>query len=111
MSEPQDPLAWQTTPPVAAQPWGLPMAGWQPVPPTPGAATASLVLGLCSVVLCPLLGPVAIVLGRRALRHIDGSETPLSGRGQAKWGVVSGWVGVAMTLAMAVMVAVYYATG
>jgi hypothetical protein len=106
--EPQDPPAWQTAP--QAQPWGLPMAGWQPVPPTPGTATASLVFGLSSVVICPLVGPAAIVLGRRALRRIDGSEGALAGRGQAKWGVITGWAGVVLTLVMAVLVAIYAAT-
>lgn len=109
--EPQDPPPWQTAPPPPVQPWGQPMAGWTPVAPTPGSATAALILGISSVIICPLVCPAAILLGRRAVRQIDGADGKLGGRGQAKWGLIMGWVGVALTLVMATLVAVYFATG
>ncbi len=89
------------------QPW---VAGWQPKPPMPDAAVASLVFGISSLVLCPLAFPAAICLGRRAIKRIDASEGRMGGRTQAKWGVILGWAGFVLTLAMAVLIAVYYAT-
>lgn len=125
-AEPQDPPAWQTTPPPPAAGWAPPqgppapslqaapaqpmVGGWQPAAPTPGSATAALIFGISSVVICPLVCLPAILLGRRALRRIDGADGTLGGRGQAKWGVVMGWIGVALTLVMAALVAIYFAT-
>ncbi len=63
---------------------------WQPAPPTPGAATASLLVGITAVVLLPLVGPVAVWLGSRAKRRIDASEGALGGRAVANWGVWHG---------------------
>ncbi len=53
-------------------------------------ATIALVLGIVSLVLCSVLGPVAWVVGGRAVREIDASGGRLGGRGQAKAGQVLG---------------------
>ena len=102
---------WQ--PPPGWQPGGQPQYGhrmtWQPAPPTPGAATASLLVGITAVVLLPLVGPVAVWLGSRAKRRIDASQGALGGRAVASWGVWMGWVGVLLTLVMAALVAIYFA--
>src|SRR5690349_21926899 len=110
--EPQDPPPWQTASPAAdwAPPVARPMVGWTPAAPTPGSATAALIFGISSVVVCPLVCLPAILLGRRAMRQIDVADGRLGGRGQAKWGLVMGWVGVALTLVMAALVAIYFAT-
>lgn len=79
--------------------WQQQHGGWQPAPQTPGSATASLILGICSIVLCPpILGPLAIVYGNKAKREIDGAGGRLGGRGMAQAGVITGWIGVGITL-------------
>ena len=82
---------WQ--PPPGWQPGGQPQYGhrmtWQPAPPTPGAATASLLVGITAVILLPLVGPVAVWLGSRAKRRIDASQGALGGRAVAS-GAVAG---------------------
>ena len=105
------PGSWQ--PPPGWQPGGQPQYGhrmtWQPAPPTPGAATASLLVGITAVILLPPVGPVAVWLGSRAKRRIDASEGALGGRAVANWGVWMGWIGVLLTLVMAAMIAIYFA--
>lgn len=53
-------------------------------------ATVALVLGIVSLVLCSVLGPVAWVIGGGAVREIDASGGRLGGRGQAKAGQILG---------------------
>jgi hypothetical protein len=68
-------------------------------PPDPGrqlrnadGATASLVLGIISWVLCPVICSIpAIVLSRQARAAIDASPTPLAGKDNASAGF---WLGV-----------------
>jgi hypothetical protein len=68
-------------------------------PPDPGmklrtadGATASLVLGIISWVICPILCSIpAIILARQARAEIDRSPTPLAGKDNASAGF---WLGV-----------------
>ncbi len=68
-------------------------------PPDPGArlrsaegATASLVLGIISWIICPIVCSIpAIVLARQARAEIDASPTPLAGKDNASAGF---WLGV-----------------
>jgi hypothetical protein len=68
-------------------------------PPDPGVqlrtadgATASLVLGIISWVICPIICSVpAIILARQARAEIDRSPTPLAGKDNASAGF---WLGV-----------------
>jgi hypothetical protein len=103
--DPPAPPAW---PPGGQPQYGQRMT-WQPAPPTPGVATASLLVGITAVILLPLVGPVAVWLGSRAKRRIDASEGALGGRAVATWGVAMGWIGVLLTLAMAALVVIYFA--
>jgi hypothetical protein len=63
----------------------------------PNAVTA-LVLGVLSIVLCPLLGPVAWVLGRKGEQDVDRSGGAVGGRGLATAGKVLGMVGTGLIL-------------
>jgi len=120
MNNPQDPNLTPPEPPTS--PTGLPQSqsGWQtpqappqpppgyqqqyqqqypgqPMPslPTNGKATAALVLGICGLLLCPLvLSVVALVLGYQARTEIDQSGGTQDGRGLAVAGIVLGWIGV-----------------
>ncbi|MBE2319070.1 DUF4190 domain-containing protein [Solirubrobacter sp. CPCC 204708] len=75
---------------------------WQPPPYPPpqqqsNAAVVSLVLGICGLVVCPLVCSVAaLVYASKAFTEIDSSGGRLTGRDLAKAGQVLGWVGVAL---------------
>ena len=57
-------------------------------------ATMAFVLGLISVLMMPILGPVSWYLGRKAVREIDAdSGTTYRNRGLAVAGMVLGIVG------------------
>lgn len=59
-----------------------------------GLATTAFVLGIMSVVGMPFVGPVAWVLGRRAVREIDSSlVTRYRNRGIGVAGIVLGIIG------------------
>ena len=61
--------------------------------------TTALVLGCVSIVFCQIiLGPAAIIEGRKAQRRIDESNGTLTGRGMATAGVVLGCIAVALFL-------------
>lgn len=95
---PEEPRPTATWPP-ARDP--APAAGhastWPPPDPgyqlrTADGATASLVLGIVSWVICPIVSSIpANVLARQARREIDASPTPLGGKDNASAGF---WLGV-----------------
>ena len=62
-------------------------------PPNASNAVTALVLGILGVLLCPLLGPIAWVLGRRGEQEVDASGGAVGGRGLATAGKVLGMVG------------------
>lgn len=98
------PVAPPTPAPVPVPP---PVSHWPGTPPqaygTPtrlaSNATASLVLGIVGLVMCPLIASVpAIILGRNAKREIRAHPHELSGESQATWGIALGWIGVVLSL-------------
>jgi hypothetical protein len=80
--------------------------GQQPPPPqwgqphyqrSSGEATAALVLGICGIVVCPIVCSIlALVFGYRARREIDNSGGMIGGRGNAIAGIVTGWIGLGL---------------
>src|ERR671910_248379 len=83
------PPQWQQSQPQQPQPW-------QPQT-TPGSATASLILGICSLVVCGIIcGPLALVYGNKARKEIDASGGRLGGRRMATAGIVLGWIGIGL---------------
>ena len=72
-------------------------------PPTSGLATASLVLGITSFVVCGLLGIPAVICGHMALNQIDNSALPMGGRGMAIAGLVCGYLINLLILAIVVV--------
>ena len=107
----QQPGSWQQQgypppgpPPPGYPPSGNPPPGYPQYPQYPQQgpvqyapdhpkATTSLVLGLLSVVLCQVLGPVAWVIGKRTVSEIDASQGRYGGRGSAQAGYILGVVG------------------
>lgn len=95
--------------PGSPQPPGQP--GWSggPPPQVPrqsGAATASLILGICAFLVCPLVCSVlAIVYGNKARAEIRASNGWVTGEGQAKAGLILGWVSLALTALLILAIA------
>jgi Domain of unknown function (DUF4190) len=134
---PGDPLVGRATPPpappapAAPPPPSGPDLGWPapagrpdppppPAPPpfpdrpplrTPPGATASLVLGILGLFVCPVICSVAaIALGTNAKRQIDNNPR-YSGRGTAQSGVVLGWIGVAVFGIFVIVGLIRFASG
>ncbi len=73
-------------------PTGPPAGGGR----TPGKATASLILGIIGLLICPIVCSVlAIVFGQQAKQEID-ADPSLSGRGMAQAGFILGIIGIAL---------------
>jgi hypothetical protein len=70
-----------------------PECGRAPPPETSTKAQTSLKLGLLSLVLTVLTGPLAILWGFLALRDIRSSPGPVRGRGIALAGIGTGVAG------------------
>ncbi|WP_309234636.1 DUF4190 domain-containing protein [Nocardia sp. XZ_19_385] len=97
-----------------------PYYGYPPYvrPPDHPQATTAMALGivaLLSYVACPLLvvlGPVAWVMGKRAMDEIDASGGALGGRGNAQAGYVCGIIAtVLLSLAVAFFLTMFIAVG
>ena len=106
---PTPPPAYPTPPPAyPAQPY----AGYPPRPAKPktnGLAIASMVLGILSIVFfCawffPVLPILAVVFGHIALSQIRKQGT--SGRGMALAGLITGYLGLALTVVMIILMIV-----
>lgn len=99
--------------------WGHGQQYQQHPPPMPrdsGKATASLVLGVCGLAgllaCCPLIMPIlAVVLGGQAQREIRESNGWVRGEGQAKAGVILGWIGIALSVLLIVGIILAIALG
>jgi hypothetical protein len=61
-------------------------------------ATVILVLGILSLVICQILGPVAWVMGNSAIKEIDSSGGALGGRGTTNAGRICGIVATVLLL-------------
>ncbi|MFC3963422.1 DUF4190 domain-containing protein [Nocardia jiangsuensis] len=62
-------------------------------PPDHPQATAIVILGVLGLVLCQFLGPVAFVMGGKALAEIDNSGGAVGGRSTVLAGYICGIIG------------------
>ncbi|MGW4411978.1 DUF4190 domain-containing protein [Nonomuraea sp. NPDC004702] len=69
-------------------------SGGYPREGSSGKATAALVLGILSLVVCGILSIVAIVVGHSAINEID--QQGLEGRGLAMAGLVLGYAALVL---------------
>jgi hypothetical protein len=53
----------------------------------------ALVLGIIGIVACQVVSPIALVIGRNAMKEIDASQGSLGGRGMAQAGFILGIIG------------------
>jgi hypothetical protein len=94
---------WQQQPQEQTPQWG----GYQPSPPTPGNAIASLILGIVSIFLCPIITAViGLILGYGAKREIDASGGRLGGRGVALGGIITSWIGLAIYVPILLLIVI-----
>jgi hypothetical protein len=86
-------------PPSGQQGYPPPYPGYQPgyqpygPPQDHPQATLAMILGIVGVVVCQIVGPFALVIGKRALNEIDASGGTLGGRGMAQAGFILGIIG------------------
>ena len=87
-------------------------SGYQPSPPTPGNAIASLILGIIGIVLCPIVtSVVGLILGYGAKKEIDNSGGRLGGRGVAMGGIITSWIGLAIYIPIIALIVIGVAVG
>lgn len=89
---PRDPYGPQDHPPAGYQ-----LPGQQPQVREHPQGTVVLVLGILSIFL-PVLGPVAWVLGRSALKEVDASPVPAVNRSQLSTGKALGIIGTLLLI-------------
>ena len=76
---------------------------------TSSMAVVSLVLGLASYFVIPLLGAIAaIITGNLARKEIRQNPNTLTGEEFAKWGIILGWVNVGLS-AIGLCVVLFFA--
>jgi Domain of unknown function (DUF4190) len=100
VSQPVPPPGMPGPPAVPPGPPGPPPAYYRA--PTNGMAITSLVLGILGMVgIIWIISPIlALVFGYIAKGQIDRSGGTQEGRGMAIAGIVLGWVGIAVGIAM-----------
>ena len=100
-------------------PYSYPYPGYPPAyppgPPTNTNAIIALVLGIIAVSGCGLAGIPALVLGYKSRREVRESGGQQQGDGLALAGIVLGWIGSILMLAMVgffvAMIAFTFAVG
>jgi hypothetical protein len=83
------------------------------VVPQCGLAIASMVCGIVSLLTCYVHGLAAIpavICGHMAIKKIRESEVPMAGRGMAIAGLVMGYLGLLLQIAMIVGVIFFFKT-
>ena len=84
----------------------------QSVAPNSSKATTSLVLGICSLVVCGFfLGIPAMIIGRQAKREIEESQGRLGGEGLATAGFITGLIGTIWSALAAILLVVLLVAG
>jgi len=110
--EPGPPLSqpYDYAPPTVAPQWAAPGSARYGVagPPNSTAAVVSLVFGILSWVMLPVVGPiVAVVAGHMARAEIRRSNGQVGGGGMATAGLVLGYLQIALfALAICAIVAI-----
>ena len=104
MNDPSYPPSFPPPPPSSAPP---PDAAPAQAP----GATAALVLGSLSILICPLCGPFAWSLGRKGEQAVDASGGSLGGRGLATAGKILGMIGTFFLLLLIVLLVLSIAFG
>ncbi len=67
-------------------------------------AIASLVLGILSLICCPLLAPIAWFIGNQELKAVREGRSPAAGEGIAKAGLILGIIGTIWMILVALWI-------
>jgi hypothetical protein len=70
----------------------------------PSRAGTVLTLGILSLVVCTILGPIAWSMGNEEMRRMDAGETDPSQRGSVNAGRICGIIGTAFLIFSAVII-------
>ncbi|MDA0162461.1 DUF4190 domain-containing protein [Solirubrobacter ginsenosidimutans] len=82
---------------------------YQPRQESSGKAVASLVLGICGLLVCPfILSVIAVVVATQARAEIRESRGRIGGSGLAQAGLILGWVGATLYGTFFLMVVVVF---
>ncbi|WP_062993344.1 DUF4190 domain-containing protein [Nocardia anaemiae] len=98
-------------PPQYGSPYGYPAYG--PPQDHPQAVTI-MILGILGLLMCQVLGPIAWVMGKKALNEIDASGGAIGGRGSVQAGYICGIIAsilLILTLAFVIIIAVFAVIG
>ncbi|MGB0774605.1 MAG: GYF domain-containing protein [Akkermansiaceae bacterium] len=82
--------------------------------PTDGLSIASLVCGILACVTCwlgALFGIPAVICGHMSMKKIKYSPVPVAGGGMAMAGLITGYIGIAMSFFFVVMMIIGAAAG
>jgi hypothetical protein len=83
---------------------------YQPVPQNSTTAIISLIAGICGLTVFPIIGSiVAVVTGHMAKSEIARSNGMLGGASAATWGLVLGYIGLALSVLGLCLFAVLFA--
>jgi len=74
-------------------------------------ATTVLVLGILSLVVCQILGPIAWVMGNNELAGIDAGRRPPQNRGTAQAGRILGIISTVLMIIGVVFLVVFLFIG
>jgi hypothetical protein len=75
-------------------------------------ATSSLIGGILSLTLCGfIVGIAAIIVGKQAQAEIAASGGRQGGENRAKWGIIMGWISVALSVLVGIIAAITFAGG
>jgi len=79
--------------------------------PEDSQATTVLVLGILSLVVCQILGPIAWVMGNKELAGIDAGRRPPQNRGTAQAGRILGIISTVLMIIGIVFLFVFLVIG
>jgi hypothetical protein len=80
-------------------------------PPNDSQATLALVLGIISVLCCPILGPVALFIGNASRQRVQASGGTVGGGGLATAGLILGIIGTVFLVFGVISIIVGVANG
>lgn len=73
-----------------------------------GTAIACMVLGICSIAVCGLLGPVAIMMYYDFQKQVAAGTGDPNGMVMAKAGLITGWIATGLLLLLCVIYGVAF---
>ena len=88
---------------------GRPPVQYAQAPPTDGLSIAALVLGILATITCyfgGFFGIPAVICGHLSLKKIKHSPTPLGGKGMAIAGLITGYIGIALSILFILLIAI-----